>query len=161
MTTEVSRHLAAPRHRVYEALITGDQVAQWRFPSGMSCEIHDFEAVVGGRIRVSLTYTSTPGVGKSGSQTDTYSGRFTELVPDELVVEVDEFETDDPEFRGEMTRTLRLAEADDGGTRLTASHEGCRRRSRPPTTNSAAARPSTGWRSWSIAGPATGSGCRR
>ena len=124
MTTEVSRHLAAPRHRVYEALITGDQVAQWRFPSGMSCEIHEFEAVVGGRIRVSLTYTATPGVGKSGSQTDTYSGRFTELVPDELVVEVDEFETDDPEFRGEMTMTLRLADADDGGTRLTASHEG-------------------------------------
>ena len=124
MTTEVFRHLAAPRARVYEALTTGDQVAQWRFPSGMSCQLHEFDAVEGGRIRVSLTYTSTPGVGKSGSQTDTYSGRFTMLVPDELVVEVDEFETEDPEFRGEMTMTLRLADDADGGTRLTASHEG-------------------------------------
>jgi uncharacterized protein YndB with AHSA1/START domain len=124
MTTEVSRHLAAPRRRVYEALTTGDQVARWRFPGGMSCVVHEFDATVGGRVRVSLTYTSTDGIGKSGDQTDTYSGRFTALVPDELVVEVDEFETDDPTMRGEMTMTIRLTDAGDGGTLLSASHEG-------------------------------------
>jgi uncharacterized protein YndB with AHSA1/START domain len=124
MMTEGSRHLAASRHRVYEALTTADQVARWRFPSGMSCRIHEFEAVEGGRIRVSLTYTSAAGVGKSSEQTDTYSGRFTALVPDELVVEVDEFETEDPELRGAMTMTIRLTDADEGGTWLSASHEG-------------------------------------
>jgi uncharacterized protein YndB with AHSA1/START domain len=124
MTTEVSRRFAASRHRVYEALTTGDQVAQWRFPGGMTCEVHEFEPVVDGRIRVSLTYTTADGVGKSGSATDTYSGRFTTLVPDELVVEVDEFETDDPTMRGEMTMTIRLTDAGDGGTLLSASHEG-------------------------------------
>lgn len=124
MTTEVSRHLAAPRRRVYEALTTGSEVAQWRFPGGMTCHIHDFEAVVGGRIRVSLTYTSADGIGKSSDRTDTYSGRFTTLVPDELVVEVDEFETDDPTMRGEMTMTIRLTDAEGGGTLLSASHEG-------------------------------------
>lgn len=123
MTTEVSRHLAAPRHRVYAALTDGDQVAQWRFPGGMTCSVHEFDTVEGGRVRVSLTYTSG-GVGKSEAQTDTYSGRFTTLVPDELVVEVDEFETDDPTLRGEMTMTIRLTDAGDGGTLLSASHDG-------------------------------------
>jgi uncharacterized protein YndB with AHSA1/START domain len=57
-------------------------------------------------------------------RTDTYRGRFVQLVPDELVVEVDEFETDDAALRGEMTITLRLADADGGGTQLTAEHDG-------------------------------------
>jgi hypothetical protein len=35
--------------------------------------------------------------------TDTFHGRFVELVPDERVVVV-EFETADPALRGEMTR---------------------------------------------------------
>jgi hypothetical protein len=39
------------------------------------------------------------------------------------VVEVDEFETDDPALRGEMTATIRLADAD-GGTELVAVHDG-------------------------------------
>ena len=37
---------------------------------------------------------------KTISQTDTYHGRFVKLVPDELVVEVDEFETSDPALLG-------------------------------------------------------------
>jgi uncharacterized protein YndB with AHSA1/START domain len=44
-------------------------------------------------------------------------------VPDELVVEVDEFETADPALRGEMTITIRLRDAD-GGTELVAQHDG-------------------------------------
>jgi uncharacterized protein YndB with AHSA1/START domain len=46
-----------------------------------------------------------------------------ELVPDERVVEVDEFETADPELRGEMKITITLADAD-GGTDVAAVHEG-------------------------------------
>jgi uncharacterized protein YndB with AHSA1/START domain len=45
------------------------------------------------------------------------------LVPNEQVVEVDEFETEDPALRGEMTITFTLADAD-GGTDLLAVHEG-------------------------------------
>ena len=61
--------------------------------------------------------------GKSGAHTDTYRGRFERLVPGELVVEVDEFETDDPSLQGEMTMTFRLADTE-GGTELVAVHEG-------------------------------------
>jgi uncharacterized protein YndB with AHSA1/START domain len=45
------------------------------------------------------------------------------LVPNELIVEVDEFESDDPALRGEMTITIALADAA-GGTDLVATHEG-------------------------------------
>ena len=124
MTTQLSCHLSAPRHRVYAALLDPADVARWRYPSGMTCEIHRFEPVEGGRLRVSLTYESADRVGKSTGRTDTYHGRFVQLVPDELVIEVDEFETDDVGLRGEMTMTIRLADADGGGTMLLATHEG-------------------------------------
>ena len=44
------------------------------------------------------------------------------LVPDTEVVEVVEFETDDPTMQGEMTITYRLDDADDG-TIVTGRHE--------------------------------------
>ena len=124
MTTRVTRHIDAPRRRVYEALVDGDAVARWRFPAGMTCVVHEFEGVEGGTLRVSLTYESADGVGKTRGRTDTYRGRFTMLVPDELVVEVDAFESDDPALTGEMTSTIRLVDAPAGGTDLFATHEG-------------------------------------
>jgi uncharacterized protein YndB with AHSA1/START domain len=61
--------------------------------------------------------------GKSGGHTDTYHGRFTRLVPDEMVVEVSTFETADPALADEMTMTTSLIDAD-GGTDVTILHEG-------------------------------------
>src|ERR1700684_2184982 len=105
MTTEVSRHFAATRSRVYEALITADDVARWRFPAGMSCRIEAFDGREGGRIRISLNYESVDAVGKTEGRPGTYRRTSAALIPDELVVEVDEFETVDPELAGEMTMT--------------------------------------------------------
>ncbi len=45
------------------------------------------------------------------------------LVPDVQVVEVVEFETDNPAMRGEMTISITLADAD-GGTEVLAVHDG-------------------------------------
>jgi len=89
----------------------------------MTCHVHEFEAREGGSIRISLTYDEPTGTGKTTSHTDTYHGRFVKLVPNEKVVEVDEFETIDPAMRGEMTITITLADAD-GGTDLLGVHEG-------------------------------------
>jgi len=89
----------------------------------MTSRVHEFDAREGGAVRVSLTYDAPDGAGKTLGRTDTYHGRFTRLVPGELVVEVDAFETDDPALRGEMTMTFRLSDAD-GGTVLVATHEG-------------------------------------
>jgi uncharacterized protein YndB with AHSA1/START domain len=122
-STQMTRTINAPRERVYEALLDPAAVARWRFPSGMSCEVHDFDAREGGAIRVSLTYDAPDRTGKTHDRTDTYHGRFVTLVPGELVVEADEFETDDPALRGEMLITIRLSDAP-AGTRLEAVHDG-------------------------------------
>jgi uncharacterized protein YndB with AHSA1/START domain len=122
-TTRVTKHFAAPRERVYAALIDRDAVARWKVPSAMRAEVHEWDPTEGGAIRVSLTYDAPDRTGKTQGRTDTYHGRFVRLVPGELVVEADEFETDDPALRGEMLITITLADAD-GGTDLTAIHEG-------------------------------------
>jgi len=67
----------------------------------MSIVVDQFEPREGGQVRVSLTYASS-GVGKTKERT----GRFVELVPNERVVEIDEFETDDPSLQGEMRMTI-------------------------------------------------------
>jgi uncharacterized protein YndB with AHSA1/START domain len=122
-TTRAHRHFTASRASVYHALTHADAIAQWKFPAEMTCTVHSFDGREGGTFRVSLTYDAPDRAGKSGGRTDTYHGRFERLVPDELVVEVDEFESDDPALRGEMTLTITLTDAD-GGTDLDAVHAG-------------------------------------
>ncbi|RYP85578.1 hypothetical protein EKO23_12560 [Nocardioides guangzhouensis] len=122
--TRVGRHLGAPPERVYRALTSADDVVRWKVPGGMTSRVHHFEGWEGGTFRVSLTYDATDRQGKTAAHTDTYRGRFERLVPGEMVVEVDEFETDDPAFRGAMTITVTLSATADGGTDLLAVHEG-------------------------------------
>ena len=72
---------------------------------------------------MSLTYVEASSAGKTTQHTDTYRGRFARLVPNEQVVEVDEFETTDPALRGEMISTITLTDAADGGTDVIGVHE--------------------------------------
>jgi uncharacterized protein YndB with AHSA1/START domain len=122
-STQASRHIRAPRSAVYRALLDAGAIAKWRVPAGMRSHVHEFDAREGGSFRVSLTYDAPTGTGKSASHTDTYRGHFVKLVPDEQVVEVFEFETADPDLRGEMTMTTTLTDAD-GGTDVLVVHEG-------------------------------------
>ena len=123
-TTRVTVHIAAPRARVYAALLDPEAIARWKVPAGMACEVHELDPREGGTLRVSLTYDDTGAAGKTSAHTDTYRGRFVRLVQDELVVEADEFETADPALQGEMVSTIRLRDAEGGGTELEAVHEG-------------------------------------
>ncbi|MFF1294451.1 MULTISPECIES: SRPBCC domain-containing protein [unclassified Streptomyces] len=122
-STRVSCRVNAPRAAVYRMLVDADALARWRVPEGMSSEVHAFDAREGGAFRISLTYDLPTGTGKSGSHTDTYHGRFLELVPDERVVEEFEFETGDPALRGTMTMTTTLTDVA-GGTEVVVLHEG-------------------------------------
>jgi uncharacterized protein YndB with AHSA1/START domain len=121
--TRVRQFINAPREKVYRVLIDANAVAIWKVPTGMTCHVHAFDARVGGKFRVSLTYDAPTAVGKTTAQTDTYCGRFVELVPNERVVEIDEFETTNPALRGEMKVTIELADKD-GGTEVVGTHEG-------------------------------------
>jgi uncharacterized protein YndB with AHSA1/START domain len=121
--TRLSRHIRAPRGRVYEALTDADAIQRWMVPDSMTSQVHSFDAREGGTFRVSLTYDTQAGAGKTSARTDTYHGRFVRLVPGEQVVQIIEFETADPALQGEMTVTFTLAEAADGGTDVVGVHE--------------------------------------
>ena len=128
MTTEVRstrlrRLIPAPRARVYELLLDPTALPRWKVPDGMDLEVHEWEPREGGRIRISLMYRDASAAGKSDVHTDTYHGQFVHLVPNALIVERDEFETDDPAFRGTMTISIALEDAK-GGTMLVATHDG-------------------------------------
>lgn len=121
-STRVSRHVNSPRADVYRALLDPEAVASWMVPIGMTSQVHAFDAREGGSFRISLTYDEPAGTGKTTAHTDTYHGRFLELVPNEKVVQVMEFETDDAAMRGEMTVTFTLRDAE-GGTDVLAVHD--------------------------------------
>ena len=118
----MTRHIRAPRKRVYRALLDPKDVQQWMVPDEMTSEIHSFDAHEGGTFRISLTYEVPTTAGKTTSETDSFHGRFVKLVPDEEMVQAVEFESDDPSMAGEMTVTYTLADAD-GGTDLVGVHE--------------------------------------
>lgn len=121
-TTQITRRTRASPAETYRALVEPDLVAAWRFPDGMSIEVHDYDLREGGRFRISLTYQDPTAQGKSHGHTDTYHGHFAVLEPEREVVQVMEFETDDPAMQGEMTVRFTLG-ADGDGTVLHATHE--------------------------------------
>lgn len=89
----------------------------------MSAVVHEFDAREGGSFRVSLTYDDSARSGKTHGQTDTYHGQFAKLVPGREVVEIVEFESEDPGVAGEMTVTTRLMDVADG-TEVTVEFDG-------------------------------------
>jgi uncharacterized protein YndB with AHSA1/START domain len=86
---------------VYRTLLDAEAVQEWMVPEGMTSQVHLFDPREGGMFRISLTYDTPTNEGKTSAQTDSFHGRFVKLVPDTEVVEVVEFETDDPALRGE------------------------------------------------------------
>ncbi len=121
-STRTRLHVEAPREHVYRALLDARAIAKWKVPTGMTCDVHMFDAREGGLFRISLTYDDPSGAGKTTPHTDTYHGRFVRLVPSEKVVEVMEFETADPTMRGEMMVTFTLTDAG-VGTEVLAVHD--------------------------------------
>jgi uncharacterized protein YndB with AHSA1/START domain len=118
----VTRRIQAPRAAIYRALLDPQAIEVWRVPDGMRSVVHEFAPHEGGRFRVSLSYDDAAAAGKSGGHTDTYNGRFARLIHDQQIVEVLEFEAEDPRLQGEMTVTTTLTDAD-GATDVTIAYE--------------------------------------
>lgn len=78
----------------------------------------------GRALRVSLAREEPGLAGKTSAHTDTYHGHFGELVVDQQVVEVMEFDTTNPDMQGWMTPTVELSDEPGGVTWLVALHEG-------------------------------------
>lgn len=118
--TEVSQFVNAPRRTVFRAFMEPEWLVVWLAPDTMRGQVHTFEPRQGGRFRMSLTYQQAEdaGLGKSSDNTDTFEGLFAEIIPNETIVWRIVFESDQPEFAGEMRMTWTLADVP-GGTEVT------------------------------------------
>jgi uncharacterized protein YndB with AHSA1/START domain len=111
-----SRVIKASPRTIYKAFLDPEALVSWLPPAGMSGHIYEFDARNGGAYRMSLTYVGTEHstLGKTSEHADVFQGRFLELVPDERIVQLVEFESDDPMFAGTMTMTWTLSAVPEG-----------------------------------------------
>jgi uncharacterized protein YndB with AHSA1/START domain len=98
-TVQFHRVLRAPPERVYRAFLDADAMAKWLPPHGFTGKVHEIDARVGGRYRMSFTNFSSGG-------SHSFGGEWKELVPGERIVHTDRF--DDPNLPGEMLVTITL-----------------------------------------------------
>jgi uncharacterized protein YndB with AHSA1/START domain len=104
-TIKLHRVFKAVPEKLYKAFTDADAQAKWLPPGGFTCKVHHFDAKVGGTYRMSFTNFSS---GKSNS----FGGKFLELVPNELIRYSDQFE--DPNLPGEMITTVSIRQVSCG-----------------------------------------------
>jgi uncharacterized protein YndB with AHSA1/START domain len=98
-TVRLHRVLTAPPARVYKAFLDADARAKWLPPYGFTGKVHESDARVGGKYRMSFTNFS------SGSS-HSFGGEYLELEPGERLRYADRF--DDPNLPGTMEVTVTL-----------------------------------------------------
>lgn len=113
-TIRLHRVIAAAPRKIYRAFIEPDAVASWLPPYGFLCTVHELEAKVGGRHRMSFRNFTT---GDSHS----FGGTYLDLVEGERLVYTDTF--DDAGLPGEMTVTVDL-KAVSVGTEVNIEQQG-------------------------------------
>ena len=113
-TVQLHRILRAPPERVYRAFLDADALAKWLPPHGFSGRVHELDARVGGRCRMSFTSFST-------GQSHAFGSEYLELVPNARNRHTDTF--DDPNLPGVMETTISLR-AVFCGTELQVVQEG-------------------------------------
>ena len=104
-TVRLHRVLKTSPERVYRAFLDAAAMCKWLPPNGFTGTVHELDARVGGRYRMSFTTFST---GASHS----FGGEYLELVPNERIRHTDKF--DDPNLPGEMITTITLKQVSVG-----------------------------------------------
>ena len=113
-TVKLHRVLRATPERVYRAFLDADAMAKWLPPNGFTCKVHHLDAKIGGTYKMSFTNFST-------GHSDSFGGKYLELVPNERIRHTDEF--DDPNLPGEMLTTVSIKQVS-CGTELNIVQEG-------------------------------------
>ena len=113
-TVRLHRVIAAKPEKLHRAFVEADAIASWLPPFGFLCTVHELDAKVGGRHRMSFRNFTTGG-------SHSFGGEYLELVPGERLVYTDRF--DDPNLPGEMTITVRL-KAVSCGTEMSSEQAG-------------------------------------
>ena len=98
-TIRLHRVLRAAPERIYRAFLDPDAMVKWLPPNGFTGKVHEMDAKVGGRHKMSFTNFTT---GKSHS----FGGTYVELRPNERICYTDKF--DDPNLPGEIRVTVTL-----------------------------------------------------
>jgi len=113
-TVRLHRVLRAAPEKVYRAFLEAEAMAKWLPPYGFTAKVHELDARVGGRHRMSFTNFTT-------GQGHSFGGEFVELVPHERIRYTDKF--DDPNLPGELQVTVSLKKVS-CGTELNVVQEG-------------------------------------
>ncbi len=113
-TVRLHRVLRAPPERIYRAFLNAEAMAKWLPPHGFTGKVHELDARVGGRYRMSFTNFTT-------AQSHSFGGEYLELVQNERIRHTDEF--DDPNLPGTMQVTISLRPVS-CGTELSIVQEG-------------------------------------
>jgi uncharacterized protein YndB with AHSA1/START domain len=98
-TIRLHRVLTAAPAKVYRAFTDPDAFARWLPPNGFTGKVHEMDARVGGRWRMSFTNFTT-------TSSHDFGGSYLELVPGERVRYDCRF--DDPSLPGLMQTTVTL-----------------------------------------------------
>jgi len=98
-TVRLHRVLRAPPERVYRAFLDADALSKWLPPNGFTGKVHQMDARVGGKFRMSFTNFTT-------QQSHAFGGEYIELSPNERISYTDTFE--DPNLPGTMKTTVSL-----------------------------------------------------
>jgi uncharacterized protein YndB with AHSA1/START domain len=98
-TVTLHRVLKATPDRVYRAFTTAAAWAKWLPPHGFVGTVHELDARVGGRYRMSFTNFTT-------GHSHTFGGEYLELEPGQRLRYTATF--DDPNLPGQMQTTVTL-----------------------------------------------------
>jgi uncharacterized protein YndB with AHSA1/START domain len=113
-TVRLHRVLRTTPEKIYRAFLDPDAMAKWLPPHGFTGKVHQMEAKVGGRYKMSFTNFGT-------GQSHSFGGTYLELVPNERIRHTDRF--DDPNLPGEMQVTVTVKSVS-VGTELHIVQEG-------------------------------------
>ena len=114
-TIRLHRVLRARAERVYRAFLDADAMAKWLPPNGFTGHVHQLDAKVGGKYRMSFTNFTN-------QQAHSFGGEYLELVPGEKLRYTGVFE--DPNLPGTMQTTVTLRAAVPFGTVIEIVQEG-------------------------------------
>lgn len=98
-TVRLHRVLKTSPEKAYRAFLEPEALAKWLPPHGFTATVHEMDARVGGRFRMSFT-----NFGAGGSHS--FGGTYLELVPAERLRYTDSF--DDPNLPGEIVVSIDL-----------------------------------------------------
>lgn len=104
-TVRLHRVLRTTPDRLYRAFLDADAKAKWLPPNGFTGKVHELDARVGGRYRMSFTNFTT-------GTTHSFSGQYLELLENQRIRYEDRF--DDPGLPGTIEVTVTFTQVSCG-----------------------------------------------